>query len=111
MDPERAAAIQRHKELKAEYGRLYDSLLTLFRAADPAGFGEDAPVSEYSPEVETVLPRLRDCRGPFDVQEVLFEEFERWCGPIVGDFEEFAPLAAQVWDELPASHETPNKRL
>ena len=111
MDPERAAAIQRHKELKAKYGRMYDTLLSLFRAADPAGFGQDAPVDEYALEVETVLPRLRDCRGAFDVQEVLYHEFEHWCGPIVGELSDFGPLATDIWEQLGPDHETPNKRL
>jgi hypothetical protein len=57
-----------------------------------------APEDEYDPEVRTILPRLGEASDAEGVQRVLHEEFTRWFGGVsMFTYEEFAPVAVEVW--------------
>ena len=49
----------------------------LFRH-DPIGINFEDNRDEYDPEVDTILPRLKEARDADDVQSIVYEEFVRW---------------------------------
>ncbi|MEP6672847.1 MAG: hypothetical protein ABJF10_27030 [Chthoniobacter sp.] len=84
------------KQIKVFYGELYETVEALFFRHDPIGINFEDNTDKYSPEVSTVLPRLRSCSSVDDVQRVLHEEFTRWFGD-AGPPEQYTPIAAELW--------------
>ncbi len=84
------------RRLKAQYGQLFDDLLADFFEDDPMRINLEINPDEYSPEVRTILPRLRDCESESDVRRVIHEEFTRWFGD-PGPEARYANIASQVW--------------
>jgi hypothetical protein len=85
-----------------EGGRLYFELLGIFFRHDPAGIDLDDNVDEYSPEVETVLPRLGEADGVESLTSVLHEEFAFWFSGDPGPRERYLPIAREVWERFQA---------
>jgi len=86
------------KALIRKYGKLHAALTVLFAKADPIGIGIPATSNEYDLEVGTVLPRLKSCASPSDVQRVLYEEFAHWFTPdTAGTADSYRVLAGEVW--------------
>lgn len=96
-----------HKQLSTKYTTLYASMVELFFHLDPMGIAFDDEDSEfgpnydeYSPEVGTILPRLKETRSEADVFAVIREEFSKWFGPLsVSEFDRpvYAELARETW--------------
>jgi hypothetical protein len=80
------------------YGDLFDATEQLLFRHDPIGINFDDNTDEYDPEVETILPRLNDCRSPEDVLRVAHEEFVRWFEKdTAGPPERYERIAADLW--------------
>jgi hypothetical protein len=97
MSTERDHIIEEQRRLKAEYGKLFDELLAILFRHDPMGINFEDNTDEYSPEVRTILPRLRECKSVEDTCRVIHEEFARWFSGDAGPAERYAPIAADVW--------------
>ena len=84
--------------LRREYGTLYDVVAEILFRHDPVGINFETNTYEYEPEVDTILPRLRDCRSVEDVTEVVQQEFVYWFGEeIAGPKEGFREAAEEIW--------------
>jgi hypothetical protein len=92
------------RQLRAEYGKLFDSVAALLFRKDPIGINFETNTDEYEPEAETILPRLRTCQSADDVRHVVHQEFVRWFGPdTAGPQEHYAEIANEVfrlWQEF-----------
>ncbi|HVV17423.1 MAG TPA: hypothetical protein VHH90_09495 [Polyangia bacterium] len=71
---------RRRAAIRRQFGNLYDFLLALLFEVDPVGINFETNADEYKPEVDTILPRLRDGQSVDDVQRIIHEEFVRWFG-------------------------------
>jgi hypothetical protein len=86
------------KRLKAEYGELFGSLQEILFRHDPIEINYGFNTDEYSPEVRTILPRLKTCRSVEDVEVVVHEEFLRWFdSESVGSKERYQNIAEEIW--------------
>jgi len=99
MPRTREEILKERRELKAEYGHLFDSVAALLYRHDPVGIAFENPnTDEYDPETGTILPRLRGCESASDVRRIVYEEFVRWfdtetAGPEVA----YAEIASEIW--------------
>lgn len=98
MPRTRAQILEERCQLKKEYGKLFESVANLLFNADPIGINFENNTDEYSPEVSTILPRLRSCRCADDVLRVTHEEFTRWFGAdTAGPVESYRQIASDIW--------------
>jgi hypothetical protein len=98
MPRKREQILEERRQLKAEYGKLFDSIAALLFRHDPTGINFDVNADEYETETGTILPRLRTCESSTDVQRVVHEEFSRWFGSeIAGSAEHYADIADEIW--------------
>ena len=95
---------ERRRQLKAQYGEMFDATAALLFRHDPIGINFEDNTDEYEPEARTILPRLRDCHSEADVCRVVHEEFVRWFGPETAKKQEhYAQIAREIW-ELSQKH-------
>jgi hypothetical protein len=86
--------IQRREIL---HRRLYDSVTAILQAQDPLGLAAARP-AEYTPEVNTILPRLADADSEQAVRRIVYEEFVRWrTQPVAGDEQRYTEIARAIW--------------
>jgi hypothetical protein len=98
MTRTRDEIVESRRRLRAEYGKLFDSMAAIFYRHDPAGINFEHNTDEYEPEAETILPRLRSCHSGDDVLQVVHAEFVRWFGSATaGPPEHYKKLASEVW--------------
>jgi hypothetical protein len=93
----REELLEVQRRLKAQYGQLVDELLADFFQYDPMGISFEENTDEYSPEVRTILPRLRECESADDARRIIHEEFNRWFGGDAGPEARYAAIASQAW--------------
>ena len=80
--------------------RLYDRVMEALQAHDPLGLATARP-SEYTPEVNTIVPRLADADSEQTVRQIVHEEFIRWRTPaIAGDADRYDGAARAVWEAV-----------
>ena len=99
MPRTREQILENRRRLRAEYGELFDSMAALLFRHDPIGINFDGEnTDEYEPEVETILPRLCDCRSADDALQVVHEEFVRWFeSSTAGSPERYREIASEIW--------------
>jgi hypothetical protein len=99
MPRTREEILQERRQLKAEYGQLFDAVSALFFRHDPIGIAfENENTDEYDPETGTILPRLRACKSSTDVRRIVHEEFCRWFGSeTAGPAEKYTQIADETW--------------
>jgi hypothetical protein len=107
MPRSREEILSARRRLRDEYGQLFDMLAGLLFREDPVGINFETNTSEYEPEAETILPRLRQCQSADDVRRVVHQEFVRWFGDSTAGAEaRYASVASKVW-ELWQAHGLP----
>jgi hypothetical protein len=98
MPRTREEILDERRRLKAEYGKLFDSIAALLYRHDPIGLNFQDNPDEYEPEARTILPRLRSCGSPNDVLRVVHQEFVRWFeADNAGPEELYAEIASEIW--------------
>lgn len=99
MTRTREKILEERRQLRDEYGKLFEAISGLLFRADPIGISFDNEnLDEYDPEVGTILPRLRNCASADDVLRVVHEEFVRWFdADNAGPRERYQPIAAEIW--------------
>jgi hypothetical protein len=98
MPRTREQILAERRQLKAEYGELFESITTLLFRHDPIGINFEVNPDEYQPETGTILPRLRTCESSADVLRVVHEEFSRWFGiDTAGSVERYSEIADGIW--------------
>jgi len=100
MPRTRDQILEERRQLKAEYGQLFNAVSELLFRHDPMGIAFDNENSdEYDPETGTILPRLRDCQSAGDVQRIVHEQFVRWFDAgTAGPEESYAVIASEIWE-------------
>ena len=99
MPRTREEILRERRQLKTEYGLLFDSAAALLFRHDPIGIAFDNEnIDEYESEAGTILPRLRGCKSPADALRAIHEEFVRWFGAdTAGPAEKYAVIASEIW--------------
>jgi hypothetical protein len=98
MSRTRDEILESRRRIKAEYGKLFDSVASLLFRHDPIGICFDTNTDEYQPEAETILPLLRNCRTVDDVLRVVHSEFVRWFDTdTAGPQEHYKSIASEIW--------------
>jgi hypothetical protein len=102
----RELILEERKQLKSEYGELFDALSRILYSADPIGIAFDNPnTDEYDPEAGTILPRLKVCTSDDDVLRVVHEEFVRWFDPeTAGAMRNYRKIANEIWQLWQTRH-------
>jgi hypothetical protein len=78
------------------YATLYYTILNILHKYDPIGIAYLA--DEYTPEVETILPRLKETSSVEGVNEVIYQEFVRWFdSELAGSKARYDKIAEEVW--------------
>lgn len=85
--------------MKAEYGQLYDELSEILFRHDPMGINFETNTDEYEPEVDTILPRLKEASTPDELRRIIHEEFVQWFNgdEMVGPESRYEEIAQEVW--------------
>jgi hypothetical protein len=99
MQRSRKQIIEERSRLKAEYGKLFDSVAAILYRVDPIGIAFDNPhLDEYALEAGTILPRLRFCNSADDVHQIVYEEFVRWFNADnAGSRDHYRQIASEIW--------------
>jgi hypothetical protein len=86
------------RQLKLEYGTLFDSITAILFRHDPIGINYEDNTDEYEPEARTILPRLRTCQSVEELQSVVREEFQQWFGDEIADSaERYKEISEEIW--------------
>jgi hypothetical protein len=95
----REQILEERKQLKSEYGELFDELSRILYRADPIGIAFDNPnTDEYDPEAGTILPQLKACTSDDDVLRIVHEEFVRWFElATAGPRDNYRSVATEIW--------------
>jgi hypothetical protein len=59
-------------EIRKSYGTLYIELEEILFRCDPIGINLEENKDEYDPEVNTILPRLKEAKSEYDVQNIIY---------------------------------------
>jgi len=96
---EQNQAILAHYQSWQTNRALFEAVLTILFSHDPIGICfHYAGATEYSPEVDTILPRLKVVRSESDVRTIIGEEFTRWFGKAANHaINKFDPIASEIW--------------
>jgi len=98
MPGTREQILEERRQLKAEYGGLFDVITALLFQHDPAGINFEVNPDEYQAETGTILPRLRSCTSSTDVARVVHEEFSHWFSPeTAGSVERYTDIGSEIW--------------
>ena len=86
------------RQLKAQYGALFDSVSALLYRNDPIGINFEQNTDEYELEAGTILPRLRHCLTLDDAHDAVYSEFVRWFDSgTAGPRESYRQIASEIW--------------
>ena len=98
MTRTRDEILENRRRLRAEYGKLFDSVAELLYRHDPIGINFGDNTDEYEPEAGTILPRLRSCDSADAAQRVVHAEFVRWFdSDTAGPAEHYQGIALEIW--------------
>ena len=98
MPRTREEILEERRRLKAEYGKLFDSVAALLFRHDPVGINFEINEDEYETEAGSILPRLRLCHSENEVRHAVHEEFVRWFdADTAGPEERYRAIASEIW--------------
>ena len=80
MNTERERIREARKRTKKEFAATYESISSLLFEIDPMGISFESNTDEYEPEVDTILPRIKDLNERKEIELVVREEFGKWFG-------------------------------
>jgi hypothetical protein len=104
-------------KITQSYRKLHADIEEILFRRDPMGISSKGNKSTYDPEVETILPRLKEAQSESDVHTIIREEFIRWFGLATtahkgdGSYEEAAREIWAAWQRFLVSNKERNKRL
>lgn len=87
--------------LKKKYNELFSEVEEILFRHDPISINFETNTDEYSREVGTILPRLKNAKSKSDVYEILTEEFSEWFNIPITRLQDdliFKTIAQEVWD-------------
>lgn len=84
-----------------QYGSIYDLVLNTLYRYDPwaVGWKGDVPfgAEEYTPEADTITPRLVEAHSARDVQHIVYEVMGLYYGKAIGSEERYTEIAEEIW--------------
>ena len=84
--------------LKRQYNKLYLEVEQILFRHNPIGINFETNSDEYDPEVNTILPRLKDANNEEDVLNIVYEEFIKWFDPeTTGAKDSYKEIANEIW--------------
>src|SRR4051812_7148384 len=89
--------LARRKNIKKEYGRLFDAFSEILFRHDPAELNYDFNRDEYDSEAETILSRLKDCHSVEDVLIIVREELQKWFDKDTAAKAVNKKIAEEIW--------------
>jgi hypothetical protein len=111
MPRTREDILEERRQLRAQFGELFDSTSALLFRHDPVGINFEVNPDEYQSEAGTILPRLSGCRSADDACRVVHEEFVRWFSAgTAGPPERYAQIASEMWQLWQAYLQTTIRR-
>jgi hypothetical protein len=81
---------------------MFEAILKILFLHDPIGICDhDTGSSEYSSEVNSILPRLENANSVEDVHKIIYEEFVRWFNT-TGERSaiKYEAIAKEIWELL-----------
>ena len=98
MPRTREEILEERRQLRAEYGSMFDSVAALLFRHDPARINFEVNSGEYNYEAAAILPRLRTCESTHDVQHIIREEVVRFFdSDTAGPEERYKDIASEIW--------------
>jgi hypothetical protein len=92
---------RQRKELKQRYAVAYERVSDILFTGRPVAINFEDNTDEYTPDVDTILPRLRDCRSADDVRRIVHEELVKWFDVVTaGPPEKYQTVAKRIWEEV-----------
>jgi hypothetical protein len=90
---------ENRNRLKARYASLYNEILGILFRHDPIGINFETNTDEYGPEVDTILPRLKEAHSPEELRRIIHEEFLHWFNGVdtAGPEANYDKIAQEVW--------------
>ena len=86
-------------KVKKDYQELYSLVSEILFRHDPVGINFETNDDEYEPEVDTILPRLKECDSVKDVLNAVHQEIIDWFDEdIAGDKENYIEIANEIWN-------------
>ncbi|MBU0493169.1 MAG: hypothetical protein KKA73_26850 [Chloroflexi bacterium] len=86
------------KQLRREYGKLFDEVSAILFKSDPIGINLGINTDEYESEVSTILPRLKSCHSVEEARSVIHQEFTYWFGrEDAGPETRYQQIAESIW--------------
>jgi hypothetical protein len=89
--------------------KIFDELVELLYRHDPVGLAEiGAPGDEYWPEVESLLPRLKEATSQEDLRRIVHSVFlqkfeaEETCGPESA----YEAISQEIWNRYLVSRDS-----
>ena len=89
--------LARRNLVKKEYGQIFDTVSAILFRHDPIGINFEDNTDEYEPEVETILPRLRDCGSSDEALNVIHQEFQKWFNGGAGPRKKYTQISEEIW--------------
>ena len=87
-----------HRGVRKQYGKLYDTILSVLYQADLAKLCS-TDSTEYGPETNTILPMLCRCATVEDVHNLIYSQFCRWFTPsVAGPYDNYRHAAEQIFE-------------
>lgn len=104
MTKTREDILKERAQLQSQFGDLFSDVEKILFRHDPMDIAyvdhenvADNP-DEYSPEVDTILPRLSSATSPEDVTDIVHEEFLTWFGAeSVQSKASYEALSLEIW--------------
>ena len=82
---------------------LYEALVGILFQHDPVRICDDSNATqetEYAPEVDTILPRLKEVSSIQELRQVVYEEFIRWFDRSAGPIERYDQAVQDIWNYI-----------
>jgi len=101
----REEILEKRRQLRKNYGELFDATAALLFRHDPIGINFEDNTGEYEPEASTILPRLSGCGSVDEMRRIVHEEFVRWFdAATAGPEERYSTIASEIWQLWQRSH-------
>lgn len=92
---------QKKEILKKEYDEFFKTVEEILFRHDPIGINFEFNTDEYSPEVGTIIPRLKEAHTESNVLDIVVEEFKKWfdgAEPISKQNPIYHAISKEVWE-------------
>ncbi|NOT63801.1 MAG: hypothetical protein HOP19_26600 [Acidobacteria bacterium] len=90
--------MEKRQQRRTEYGTLYEIVSEILFRHDLMEINFGHNTDEYEPEVDTILPRLKECSSALDVRKVIHQEFVVWFdAEEAGSEQDYETIAQEVW--------------